>query len=429
MELNQEQQAALDAILTGKNVFLSGAAGTGKTCVIRELLRRRPDIFCVAPTGLAARNIEKAETIHRFFQFPTGLAYPPEFLGAAHPNFARLTTRKSILIDEISMVRSDVFMAMEETLRHYAPVGDQQKPFGGRQIIAVGDFFQLPPVVPREYQSVLYRNCGGPYAFNTAAWENANFRGIELKQVCRQTDLAYIKFLNGLRTGDWHSAEYLRRSAFKIAETTDKISHTLCLCCTKNSAESINKDALARVPGPVQWYHGRITGEFPVSELPVKEALQIKIGCRVMILANGCSDDGEVYVNGDTGIVTGCKKSSVTVKLDRGPAVCIASKTWQHYEISQEEKDGKLRFEEREVGQFRQLPLTPFYATTIHKTQGLTLDRVHFVLGRGCFASGQLYTALSRVRSFDNLTLDRTLRPDDLIVDPMVKAFMAQFDV
>ena len=436
MNLNPEQRCALNAMCAGENIFLTGYAGTGKSAVINAFIQQKPsNLVCLAPTGLAARNLAEAMTIHRCFNLPTGIAYPLERNNMSPSQADFLRTIKTVLIDEISMVRSDVFMAIEELLRHHAPAENQGKPFGGRQIIVVGDFYQLPPVVPAEkLEEYLDEQLDGIFAFNTSAWRAAGFRCIKLSHVHRQVDEFYINFLNEVRYLGPKLFSYLRyvnQQAVSDSQT-EKGNDGIFLCCTRKVANNINIRALSELSDSGVLFKGRIQGCFPKDELPVAEKLLIKRGARVMIYGN-CNSPGIAlhaqYVNGDIGTVIDYNSAafSVLVKLNRGPTVTVRPMTWSNYEYTTwRDENNELQIRQKEVGTFHQLPLAPAYATTIHKSQGQTLDKVHLVLDRGCFVQGQLYTALSRVRSLDCLTVDRAISPDDVLTDSMVQSFMEQ---
>ena len=434
MQLDHEQQVALDAMLAGQNVFLTGRAGTGKSAVINEFIHHHPaDLVCVAPTGLAARNLTEAGTIHRTFGLPSGVLQPGNLAYILLEKRPFLSTVKTLLIDEISMVRSDTFNVIDCLLRESASSGYSGLPFGGKQIIVVGDFYQLPPVVREQaVEEYLEEHLNGIYAFNTLAWQSARFQNIELTQIHRQTEPEFIAFLNSVREMDTDLQERLHDANGRIAanRSTDGLNGPICLCCSRDTANKINAQALAQLPDNGVEIMGEKWGEFPDDELPVSQVLLLKRGMRIMLLGNrshGTDIQQYEYVNGDQGEVL-CYDPiarAILVKLDRGPIVKVTQTCWTHYEYTTwRNEEGKLQIVQDETGKFWQYPVMPAYATTIHKTQGQTLEKAHVILGDGCFAPGQLYTALSRVRSFDSLTLDRPIRFADALGDAMVQAFM-----
>lgn len=438
MQLDHEQQVALEAMLTGENVFLTGRAGTGKSAVINEFIRQRPnDLVCVTPTGLAARNLAEGGTIHRTFGLPSGVLQPGNLNYILLEKRPFLSALKTLLIDEISMVRSDTFNVLDYLLRESASPEYSRLPFGGKQIIAVGDFYQLPPVVREQaVEEYLEERLNGIYAFNTPAWQRAQFQNVELTQIHRQTEPKFIAFLNSVREMDADLLERLHDANGRIAanRSTDGLNGPICLCCSRDTARKINAQALALLSDPGVEITGERWGEFPDDELPVSQVLLLKRGMRIMLLGNrshGTDIQQYEYVNGDQGEVLCYDPIAriILVKLDRGPIVKVTQTCWTHYEYTTwRNEEGKLQIVQDETGKFWQYPITPAYATTIHKTQGQTLERAHIILGDGCFAPGQLYTALSRVRSFDSLTLDRPIRFADALGDAMVQAFMKNLD-
>lgn len=434
MQLDHEQQIALEAMLDGQNVFLTGRAGTGKSVVINEFIRRQPDnLVCVAPTGLAARNLTKAGTIHRTFGLPSQLVFTGDLTDALLDKMPFFHTLKTLLIDEISMVRSDTFTSIEYLLESASSLKYPPYSFGGKQIIVVGDFYQLPPVVDnQDVEECLEEYFRGIYAFSTPAWGRARFQNIELTQIHRQTDLEFIAFLNSLREMGSDLPERLHDANERITvnRPTGDLNGPICLCCSRDAADMINYQALAQLPDRGVELMGEKLGEFPDDELPVSPVLLLKRGMRIMLLRNrshGYDVPQYEYVNGDQGEVLYYEPSGkfIAVKLDRGPIVNVTQTSWKHYEYATwRNEEGKLQISQEETGMFRQYPIMPAYATTIHKTQGQTLEKAHIILGKGCFAPGQLYTALSRVRSFDSLTLDRPISVADAIGDTMVQIFM-----
>lgn len=416
--LDQEQETALKLMRNGKNVFLTGSAGTGKSAVIDALRQYKNRLVCLAPTGLAARNLRQASTIHAFFS-----------IGHSTDETAlrnRLRAAETILIDEISMVRVDLFQRIDRLLRLH--VAD--RPFGGKQIIVVGDFHQLPPVAESApIQEALEECYGGIYAFNAPAWEQAHFETVRLNRIHRQTDRKYINFLEALRATAPSLPDYLKLSESCVSS---RPADWPALCCTRHAAALINAGEMNRLAGEETCFNGKITGRFPIHELPVELNLKVIEGARMMLLANRYdTQPGGQYVNGDIGVVSTYSSLGnwIEVLLDRGGTVRVTPTMWSNCEYEAEVDNGELELHVNEIGYFRQFPLIPAYATTIHKAQGQTIPKIHLVLGKGCFAPGQLYTALSRVRSFADLTLDRPIRFEETIVDPQIQDFLRRLEV
>ena len=415
MELNEEQLRALELMKSGRNVFLRGDAGTGKTIVINRFIDSDPDhIVSLAPTGLAASNLKYGGmTVHRF-------------LGALSKDWVQdpervreyLRSLRSLIIEEISMVRSDLFSRLDHDLRFY--IG-RDKPFGGIPLAVVGDFYQLPPVVKSEAeQEFLEKNMNGIFAFHALAWKSAEFQNAELKTPHRQTDQKFLNLLRTVRTGADGLEEQLRRLNSQVRRQPPLLSRSLC--CYRRQADWINYLHVERLLTPGKVYIGKHGGYYPEQERPAPMRLQVKAGMRALLTAN---DPEGSYINGDIGEVLACGKNTIWIQLLRGPGIAVYRHTWfncDYHIVTQ--PDGSSKLDSRIVGCFTQFPVLPAYAMTIHKAQGQTLDQVHLELGaRTCFASGQLYTALSRVRSLEDLTLNRPLQVADVVVDEQVQRF------
>lgn len=444
MKLSSDQQVALDAMMSGKNVFLTGEAGTGKSTVLREF-RSRCDRACVvlAPTGVAAINAGGA-TIHSFFMLRPGLMTPDTIEDIAHgKKRAIIRAAQTIIIDEISMVRSDVFAAIDIRLRGLTRGGNASRPFGGKQMILVGDFFQLPPVVKTETEfDYLNKYLGGEYAFQTKLWSDAKFKCVFLKVVHRQrNDMRFLSILNNIRHGALDESNVAGEEGEKITavEALNRYCRNkehlpcepICLCTTNREVHTLNTMARSRLKEKGSKFVAVVSGKFPEADYPTEFSLELAKGARVMLLCNKRFPEGDFeFVNGDMGVVAAISDSGATpwvrIKLDRdGKEVSVACNEWKNYTyvIEEDKISGKKVLRQREIGKFVQVPIRLAYAITVHKSQGLSLDCVDLRLGSGCFAHGQLYTALSRCRSLEGLRIDRTVMRDDLILDDAVVRF------
>ena len=461
IRLDNDQHQALQAMLSGRNIFLSGEAGTGKSVVVREYEQIcDKQIVKLAPTGIAARNVQ-GQTLHSFFKLKPGVQEPRQVFTGSMKLYNLLRAVEVIIVDEISMVRSDLFQAMDSILRD---IEHTDVPFGGKQIIVVGDFCQLPPVVEdHNIERYLRRVFGGVYAFQSQAWSEADFEMIMLKTIHRQDDMDFIDLLDYVRHGissywgtrviieKFMGEDFTMNDRFSVFDDINELCYTqklfnssmdtnigsdmdfleaetIAVCCTRKNAQLINQMCMDKLDDPGIYCQAIKEGYFPYEEFPTDNNLTIKLGERVMLLTNQPKGNGYQYVNGDTGtVVDYCNDSlspKVTVKLDNGRIVEVGRVPWTHleYEVEYEDNGDPCVIQE-ETGTFWQLPLAPAYAITIHKAQGQTIDRMHLVLDKGCFAEGQLYTALSRVRSTDDLTLDRPIHDSDLIFDYDVHDF------
>ena len=429
--MDKLQQLALEEMFSGKNIFLSGTGGTGKSAVIRMFLENCPkNIVCVAPTGLAALNLPEAVTIHSFFKFPVDKIMLDVNDVPANAQLAEiLRCTECIVIDEISMVRADIFNAINLSLKVN---GDApERPFGGKQIIVVGDFLQLPPVIADEAVNiVLHERFGGIYAFNTEAWKQACFCSIYLEKVHRQSDPDWVMYLEMIRHRKAGVKAMLENKPIPVCNTPE---YGISLCCRKADAEKINESEMQKLFTPGIISTGQVEGFFPEYELPVPLSLTLKIGSRVMVVCNGKRQKmpGHAhyeYVNGEIGMIYAfdLKHDLVALKMENGRYIKVVRSRWSNiaYELEKDE-NGRSIISCKEIGSYQQFPLLPAWAMSIHKAQGQTINsRTHLCLGMGCFAPGQLYTALSRVQKFSDLSVDRQIRYADIIVDSMVLNFL-----
>ncbi len=441
VQLNAEQQCALDLIVAGRNVYMTGRAGTGKSTVLGTLRSMIPsDTVFLAPTGIAAINIA-GETIHSFFGFP-GHFLPPEFVPEmTEERRAKIKAVRTVVIDELSMVRADLLGAVDSTLRAVAPHGQAQLPFGGCQVVAVGDACQLPPVVACSQDAANLRSYfNGVHAFECPAWGQADFAIVALQTIHRQSDSQFVDILNGIRSGstDRQHPETLRAvGQFNTSPVFyTPLDDTINLCATNAIAHGINARRDASLGGNPLSFRGQVSGHFEEDMFPVPLDFEFRIGSRVMMLAN--SPDGAggyLFVNGDLGRVTSCVGDSdqpfATVRLDCGREVRVEPHTWfnQTYSVVENPWTLQPEIDQRVAGTYTQWPFKLAYAVTIHKAQGLSLDSAHLALGDlGTFAPGMLYTAMSRVRSLEGFSCDRPVRPNDIRCDPAVSAFQRRCD-
>lgn len=432
--LNVEQEGAIELLKSGVNVFLTGEAGTGKSTLVREFIRRcGHECVVLAPTGIAALNAG-GTTIHSQMRLKPGLLNPLNLEPLTDGNRCRaLRMAKTIIIDEISIVRSDLFCAMDARLRELAPAVSRDRPFGGKQIVLVGDFMQLPPVVgSEEEREFVYEKLGGKFAFETDLWAAAMFRTVFLRTVHRQNeDALFRSVLNNLRHGKIESAEKVLNN-YCLGKKSFSVP-PVCLCTTNREAKAINEYAQKKIKGDLHSFHAEVHGSFPETDYPTELRLELTVGARVMVLCNLRRDGVLECVNGDVGVVIGFgveDENIVEVRLDNGRNIQLERYTWEKgvYSYDADLDKGTSVMKQNIVGSFSQIPLRLAYAITIHKSQGLSFDSVYLRLGRGCFDHGQLYTALSRCRTLSGLQIDRPVTPEDLIIDEAVVRFHSELE-
>lgn len=389
------------------NLFLTGRAGTGKTTMLRTFLEAAGDkAIVLAPTGVAAMNAG-GQTIHSFFKLPPRLVEPSDVKRLRSTRLIKAV--ETIIIDEISMVRADMLDAIDRSLKLNR---NSKRPFGGARMILAGDLHQLPPVVQGDEAPILQERYGGSYFFNAPAFHQAEFALLALKHVFRQADPRFLTLLGSLRKGrltqsDQSTLESLvsERSAVDASET-----HVVL---TPNNANAfrINQARLDALTTPSKVFSARVDGQFEERAYPTEADLELKEGARVMMIKN---DPEGRWVNGTLATVEGFGANSVIVAIN-GRAYEIEPAAWEKYKYDIEPDTKKVKREV--VGTFKQMPLRLAYAVTIHKAQGLTLDKVYIDFDSGMFAHGQAYVAFSRARALDGLEISRALRPRDLYID------------
>ena len=424
--LNPEQQSALEQIKKGGNYIILGNAGTGKSTLLRHLHDAIPEAVFVAPTGAAARLINGV-TINSLFPLPPYPYLTPDAIGVISNKSTRkmIAAIKTLVIDEISLVRSDMFAAIDYRLRQYAPSrGSCLLPFGGRQLILCGDFFQLPPVVTdtniggRSVGELLERKLGGIYPFNTPLWFQSKITPLYLRTNMRQSEYkAFRECLNAFRSNDikrHHAALDLLNSRV----TSMVPENAIYLCPRKSEANAINDRELSKLKTPEKQFSAICKGDFG-NDYPVDPELRLKLQERVIVTVNISGD----ITNGTSGEIVDFQENGVTIKLSDGQEILIAPYEFKKisYRLVRDPATGEERPVPFETGSYRQLPLCPGYALTIHKSQGMTFDSVVLNRGnRGCFSHGQCYVGISRVRKLEDLYLVQPLSLSDIIVAPEV---------
>jgi energy-coupling factor transporter ATP-binding protein EcfA2 len=420
-EPTAEHRAAHDYLREGSgNLFVTGRAGTGKSTLLRCLKDMiAEEMVIVAPTGLAAVNVG-GQTIHSFFGFPPRLIRPDDIRRSRNGRLMRRL--KFLVIDEVSMVRSDLMWAIDQSLRLNR--GRPREAFGGVRLALFGDLHQLPPVVnDAEVAEHLESQFGGPFFFSLSALgEGTGTSLIELEQVFRQKDAALLDVLNKIREGeaDEEDLVLLNSRVHPIRTLSDGEPYVI-LTPTNAAAGRINMAYLNALPGQPRTYQAATTGEFSQSAQPTDATLTLKVGAKVMLLRN---DPDRRWVNGTIARVSRLEEERVWIEVD-GDEHEIEQASWESRRYAYDKAAEKIV--ETVAGTFRQFPVRLAWALTIHKSQGLTLDKVYIDLGRGTFAHGQAYVALSRCRTLEGLALARQLRPSDILFDQAATGYRRAF--
>jgi ATP-dependent exoDNAse (exonuclease V) alpha subunit len=414
--------AAYDYLKEGAgHLFVTGRAGTGKSTLLtclRDLLS--DEMVIVAPTGLAAVNVG-GQTIHSFFGLPPRLIRPDDIRRSRNGRVMRRL--KFLVIDEVSMVRSDLMWAIDQSLR--VNRGRPREPFGGLRLALFGDLHQLPPVISDpEVAAHLESEHGGPFFFSLSSLREGNGTAlIELSEVFRQRDESLLAVLNKVREGevDEDDLALLNTRVHPIRTLSDGEPYVI-LTPTNAAAGRINMAYLNALPAQPRAYKGATTGEFNQTAQPTEETLMLKPGAKVMLLRN---DPDRRWVNGTIARISRLEEERVWVEVD-GDEHEVERASWESRRYAFDKDAEKIV--ETVAGTFRQFPLRLAWAMTIHKSQGLTLDKVYIDLGRGTFAHGQAYVALSRCRTLEGLALARPLKPADILFDPSAMGYRSAFD-
>lgn len=414
IEITPEIENALNRFEnTSDNIFLTGKAGTGKSTLLRYFRSTtKKNYAVVAPTGIAALNVQ-GQTIHSFFGF--GIDITPERIRYARADKLNMFRNlDALIIDEVSMVRADLLDCVDISLRKNRR---NNLPFGGVQIIAIGDPYQLPPVVKTSEQKFFQTVYSSPHFFSAKSYQNANFSTLELTKIYRQSDAHFISILNNIRSGDLTQKDI----DLLNSETNNKKfkDDAVKLVPTNALAKIINNSEMRKLPGEEREYRGHIIGDFNEYVIPTEMDLILKEGARVMLLNN---DKRGRWVNGDIGNIISLEKNSVKVKFDDDTFDDVDLNEWDNIKFVFDEEKGKIVPEI--VGRFIQLPIKLAWAMTIHKSQGKTYNNVHIDFGTGTFAPGQAYVALSRCISLEGLSFETPMVIDDVITDRSVKKFM-----
>jgi len=424
IEINDQFRQALNLMEnTRKNIFITGKAGTGKSTLLdhfRRITRKR--VAVLAPTGVAALNIQ-GQTIHSFFGFRSDVTMQ-SVKRHSGPGSELYRAIEAIIIDEISMVRADLLDCVDKFMRLNGRT--RMRPFGGVQMIFIGDMYQLPPVVTGKEKEVFVSHFRSQYFFDSKAFENLDMEFVELEKIYRQKDGKFIDILNSIRNRSVSESQLdtinKRVEPFFKANPED---FYIELTTTNKMAAEINEERLAKIKSKPFIFKAKIKGNFDRQHLPTDMDMKVKIGSQIMMVNN---DPGRRWVNGSVGKIVGVEKVDkdyvIKAELANGNKVEITPYTWK---ISRLYYNSQMRCLDSEtIGSFTQYPLRLAWAVTIHKSQGKTFERVIIDIGRGTFAHGQLYVALSRCTSLDGLVLRQPIQKKHILMDWRVVKFLTE---
>jgi tRNA uridine 5-carbamoylmethylation protein Kti12 len=420
IDLNEDFTRGYDFMeSTRPCVFVTGKPGTGKSTLLRYFKQKTAKRFVVlAPTGIAAINVG-GQTIHSFFRFPPRPINPDDIQPLPNAQKRKLyEALDAIVIDEVSMVRADVMDGIDQFMRKNGK--NRTLPFGGTQMIFVGDLFQLPPVVAhREEAKMFAHRWVSPYFFSAHVLREINMEMVELTKIYRQTDRDFIDMLSALRVNkcDDDVIERLNRR-YQPEFTPKQDDFFITLTSTNALAADINEKKLNSLPAERKEFKGRIEGNFKTQDMPTDLTLYLKENAQVMFVKN---DKDKRWVNGTLGKVLKIAGQNVEVEIAGGYRHRVQPVGWEIVKYRYDEETRRIISEV--TGSFTQLPLKLAWAITIHKSQGKTLDNVIIDLGSGAFAHGQLYVALSRCRTLGGIVLKTRVKPSDVIVDQRVVDF------
>lgn len=431
---NPQLQLAFEFVqFTGKNIFLTGKAGTGKTTFLHNLKKAsHKRMIVVAPTGVAAINAGGV-TIHSFFQLPFGPMPPGEDLSnrESHTAVKRFSRTKIniiksldlLVIDEVSMVRADLLDGIDGVLRRFR---DRHKPFGGVQLLMIGDLQQLAPVIKNEDWDILKKYYSSVFFFSSHALMKTNYVSIELRHIFRQSDAGFIELLNRVRENRMDAATLQELNSRCIPGFNPPDSENYITLTTHNSqAQEKNESKLKALPGPEYTFDAVIEGEFPEFSYPTEKVMTLKTGAQVMFVKNDLSAE-KLFYNGKIGVIENIEDDVIHVKCPGDyAAIPVTPLTWENvrYTLDEETKEIKEKLD----GTFTQYPLKLAWAITIHKSQGLTFEKA-IIDAQSSFAHGQVYVALSRCKTLEGMVLSTPIRSNSVKNDTTVLQYTSNIE-
>ncbi len=416
---------------TNSSIFLTGKAGTGKSTLLKYICQTTHKKYIVlAPTGIAAVNVG-GMTMHSFFKMPLKPLLPDDVdfslskinktLKYSKEKIKIIKELDLIIIDEISMVRADMIDFMDKVLKHYS--GNNREPFGGKQLLFVGDIFQLEPVITSDFRDILKLYYDNFFFFNANVFSKTHLVPIELRKTYRQKDTYFVNLLDRVRTNSVSTQDIQIINSRVSSSELSNDDFVMTLASRKDTVDYINEQRLRELVSDEYTYTGIIDGTFPVSNLPTSLELTLKKGAQVVFIRN---DKENRWYNGSLAKISDIKENMITVELENGDKHVIEREQWENiqYEFDNKEK----RIKETILGTFMQYPIRLAWAMTIHKSQGLTFSKVIIDMEKGAFSCGQTYVALSRCTTLQGITLRHPIRNRDIIVNQAVKDFSRKFN-